>query len=448
MGTSKLTLFSFFLVTQICFAQWEQVGLDGYSINDIAVQNSNIFAVTSNSGKVYRSMDNGTNWTMIVDSCARDVEISNAGKIFVVVKDSMNGANFEWKSLHYSTDNGDTWIWSNIMEQISDSLPNVFAGYCPYNMSVGPTGIIFCYVAQRGGFGANFGNDDYFGISSDDGLTWSTPVGFSDNRGGALFDFRNQSALTYGILMYSGSVGNYLSFSSNYGITWEVIAGPEGASVIGIFSNGNIILSGPWNLPGIQISTDMCSTWTQISTVSGQVSLSYSVGLEEGIVVSIDNLGLFLFSDEGDSLGLRNEGLTNLNVQVLTLDNNGYVYAGTENGVWRRPLSEITSMEEEEIDEIPTEFSLSQNYPNPFNPSTKISWQSQVGSWQTLKIYDVLGTEVATLVDDYKPAGTYELAWNAENLPSGVYFYQLKAVDPSTGSGQVFIQTKKMLLLK
>lgn len=89
---------------------------------------------------------------------------------------------------------------------------------------------------------------------------------------------------------------------------------------------------------------------------------------------------------------------------------------------------------------IPLEFSLFQNYPNPFNPNTKISWQSPVGSWQTLKVYDVLGNEVATPVDEYKPAGKYEVNFDASKLSSGVYFYQLWA-----GS---FIETKKMVLMK
>jgi|WetSurMetagenome_2_1015567.scaffolds.fasta_scaffold01309_4 hypothetical protein len=89
---------------------------------------------------------------------------------------------------------------------------------------------------------------------------------------------------------------------------------------------------------------------------------------------------------------------------------------------------------------LPSKFSLSQNYPNPFNPSTKISWQSPVGCWQTLKIYDVLGNEVSTLVDEYKPAGTYERTWYEANLPSGIYFYQLKTEN--------YIETKKMVLLK
>jgi hypothetical protein len=148
---------------------------------------------------------------------------------------------------------------------------------------------------------------------------------------------------------------------------------------------------------------------------------------------------VFLFSDEGDSLGSRNEGFTNLNVQALTLDNNGYVYAGTANGVWRRPLSEVTSIEERPTTP-PSNYILSQNYPNPFNPSTKISWQSPVGSQQAIKVFDVLGNEIATLVNEYKPVGRYEVEFNAANLPSGVYFYQLK-----TGE---FISIKKMILIK
>ncbi len=65
---------------------------------------------------------------------------------------------------------------------------------------------------------------------------------------------------------------------------------------------------------------------------------------------------------------------------------------------------------------LPTEYELTQNYPNPFNPSTKISWQSPVGSHQTLKVYDVLGNEVATLVDEFREAGSYEVEFDASNI--------------------------------
>ncbi|MCA2005239.1 MAG: immune inhibitor A [Ignavibacterium sp.] len=93
---------------------------------------------------------------------------------------------------------------------------------------------------------------------------------------------------------------------------------------------------------------------------------------------------------------------------------------------------------------IPTQFVLNQNYPNPFNPSTKISWQSPVGSWQTLKVYDVLGNEVATLVDEFREAGRYEVEFQSavgnRQLASGIYFYKLTA-----GS---FTEVKKMILSK
>jgi hypothetical protein len=98
----------------------------------------------------------------------------------------------------------------------------------------------------------------------------------------------------------------------------------------------------------------------------------------------------------------------------------------------------IVSVDEDILELV--EFSLNQNYPNPFNPTTKISWQSPVSGHQTLKIYDVIGNEVATLVNEYKSGGSYEVDFNASKLSSGIYFYRLSA-----GS---FVQTKKMLLIK
>ena len=87
-----------------------------------------------------------------------------------------------------------------------------------------------------------------------------------------------------------------------------------------------------------------------------------------------------------------------------------------------------------------TTFSLSQNYPNPFNPSTKISYSIKEEGLVTLKVYDILGKEIATLINENKPAGTYEAEFNASQLPSGMYIYKLQA-----GS---FSDVKKMLLTK
>jgi hypothetical protein len=98
----------------------------------------------------------------------------------------------------------------------------------------------------------------------------------------------------------------------------------------------------------------------------------------------------------------------------------------------------LTNVEENSIH--PEGFALYQNYPNPFNPTTKISWQSPASNWQTIKVYDILGNEVSTLVDEFRPAGRYEVEFDAAGFPSGIFYYRVV-------SGN-FTQTMKMILLK
>ena len=173
------------------------------------------------------------------------------------------------------------------------------------------------------------------------------------------------------------------------------------------------------NFIGLASSTDNGITWNKYASNpvinSGPTGSWDADYVEVGSVMLLQDTLIHLWYD-----GSRDNTATNL---------------------WRIGLATSTLVVsvEEETDQ-PSDFTLEQNYPNPFNPSTKISWQSPVGSQQTLKIYDILGNEVATLVDEYIAAGKYEIEFSAESLPSGVYFYQLKAGE--------YINTKKMILLK
>lgn len=97
---------------------------------------------------------------------------------------------------------------------------------------------------------------------------------------------------------------------------------------------------------------------------------------------------------------------------------------------------------------LPKKFSLNQNYPNPFNPSTQIRFTIPQETKVNIKVYNILGREVTTLVNEEKPVGTYEIEFNGMGLASGIYFYQLRVGGPETSSGQGFIETKKMVLLK
>ncbi|MBE0570791.1 MAG: T9SS type A sorting domain-containing protein [Ignavibacteriaceae bacterium] len=130
----------------------------------------------------------------------------------------------------------------------------------------------------------------------------------------------------------------------------------------------------------------------------------------------------------------------------IDTDYDGDLRNSTNPDIGADELVGVVGVEDEET--FPTEFVLEQNYPNPFNPSTTFRYSIPTLTKVVIKVYDILGNEIARLMDEEKTVGTYELTWNAEGLPSGVYFYQLKAVDPSTGSGQVYVETKKMLLLK
>jgi hypothetical protein len=124
---------------------------------------------------------------------------------------------------------------------------------------------------------------------------------------------------------------------------------------------------------------------------------------------------------------VNNPTLTNLGIAPFSIP-----------GLETKLTDEITAVENDKV--IPISARLEQNYPNPFNPSTKISYTVPERSNVSLKVFNLLGSEVTELVNKEMEAGIYDTNFNAANLPSGVYFYQIKA-----GS---FVQTRKMILLK
>jgi hypothetical protein len=124
----------------------------------------------------------------------------------------------------------------------------------------------------------------------------------------------------------------------------------------------------------------------------------------------------------------------------------------SEGSIWRFTTEENpTDISDNESTIL--KFSLQQNYPNPFNPSTSIQYAISSRQFVSLKVYDVLGNEITTLVNEELSAGEYEVefsshSYEGQNLPSGVYFYQIRVGGPETSSEQAMIQTKKMIYLK
>ncbi len=116
-------------------------------------------------------------------------------------------------------------------------------------------------------------------------------------------------------------------------------------------------------------------------------------------------------------------------------------------GFWYQTTDFVTSVEQIEADLLPGEFRLEQNYPNPFNPSTTIQFAVPFQSKVKITLFDLLGREVTTFVDEeYKP-GEYKLVFEAEGLASGIYFYRIAATT-TAGQAKAFVQIKKLTLLK
>ncbi|MDT3695236.1 MAG: T9SS type A sorting domain-containing protein [Ignavibacterium sp.] len=144
----------------------------------------------------------------------------------------------------------------------------------------------------------------------------------------------------------------------------------------------------------------------------------------------------------------QNNNWENSSRLISTYDANGnetvFAWEMWENSAWQNHIqilynyTVVSDIEENLGNEF--NYSLAQNYPNPFNPSTRIQYSTSSMQHVSLKVYDLLGREVATLLDEYKSAGFYELEFDASKLSSGVYFYKLKAGD--------YFQTKKMIYLK
>ncbi|MBA4312734.1 MAG: hypothetical protein C0417_08900 [Chlorobiaceae bacterium] len=206
----------------------------------------------------------------------------------------------------------------------------------------------------------------------------------------------------------------------------------------------------------IFLSTDNGTNWNPVNTGIPSREIKTIIVEGDNLFLGISDYGVYVSANDGSSWTQVSTGLGDYYVNSLFVKDSN-LYAGTEvSGVWRRPLSQIVTGVTENPNTIPTKFSLEQNYPNPFNPLTIINYQLPIDNWVTLKVYNVLGREVATLVNEAKKLGRYEVRFDASTLSSGMYFYRLTAGNPSTsfgstqdgGSGQGFTSTKKILLVK
>ncbi len=196
--------------------------------------------------------------------------------------------------------------------------------------------------------------------------------------------------------------------------------------------------SGPFHTPSQNLPVELTSFTASLNR--NNVTLNWSTATE------INNYGFEIERKSSNEVWKKIGFVQGFGTSNSTKNYN-YLDDGLRDGLYSYRLKQIDndasvsySKEiEVEIKALNT-FSLEQNHPNPFNPSTIIKWQSPVDAWHTLKVYNVIGKEVATLVNEFRESGYYDYAFNASELPSGVYLYKLQIGD--------FVQTKKMILMR
>lgn len=348
-------------------------------------------------GKIYKSTNNGTSWTVI-----------NAGMnvSFIWSLNISGGYIFAATEQGVYKFNGTTWTLTTLAGKDVHALVS-------YNGTI--------YAATWG-----------FGIykSTDNGSSW---IQINSGLNGFL---AIQSLTVYNGGIYAGTSGGGV-FKCTNGTDWTKL-GCGYTAIWSMASTSSAVLAGTYG-DGLYRSLDGGLSWTKTSLNISFV-YSISVNLSGKIYVSSLTNGVFTSTDNGatwNSIGMDGYGVSSLLVSTTT--NN--VYVGTKEGkmfMTNAGTNNATAIEENNA--LPTEFKLEQNYPNPFNPTTKIQFAvPQAGSY-TLKVYNVLGQEVAELMNKELQAGVHTVNFDATKLASGMYIYRL--------NGSSVNMTKKMILIK
>ena len=354
-----------------------------------------------NGGGMFITANDGTNWAQIGSA-------DNSTDILSIIALDSGILAGTWNGFIQSTDDGKTW--------------NAFT----------PTGVpadtaIWCIVKMNTTLFAGTTSAIY--KSTDNGITWA------EIGSGIAVDARITSIVASGDNLFAGSAGNGVFKWTNNGTRWTTIntnLTDTHISQLVVMDNSIFAVT----LTGVYLSDNGGISWT--ADPSGLKNVNCLVAVNGQIIAGTDDKGAYLSVDKGVSWTSFSTGMP-ADTRIWSLAVSGdRIFAGTSAGIWVMDSStEVTVVREISV---PLTFALGQNYPNPFNTSTTISFSIPFKSFVSLKIYDVQGREVATIVSEETDAGYYTWKWNAGNALGGTYFYRLQA-----GS---FTETKKLFLVR
>jgi photosystem II stability/assembly factor-like uncharacterized protein len=426
--------------------RWSQEGLPPLISGSRIIKSGSATYMGTNAAGVFKSTDFGDSWFPVNNGIHAanviDINFDKDGTLYSAA----------WSSgLSKSTDLGNSW------KMINNGLTNVYF-YC---ILPDDHGILYS-GSERGAFrstdkGENWqkitrpGNGFVFNLKKDKknriyALTYGSGLYRTTDKGESWLRLDQNLFNRYFLAMafdsldniYAGD-GNRIFRSKDDGQTWtKVYEGIPLSAVTGlaVSPKGNIFAAVDYE--GVVRSTDGGDTWELKSNGVPKYLSTLNINENGNIyATAMGSGGIWQSADEGENWSNITSNLPFNQVNRIIFRNNE-LYLATDESVWKSNPDSLTSISEDDIK--PKEYFLYQNYPNPFNPSTSIKYSLPQTGRVTLSIYDLLGREVIKLIDEEKPAGEYEINWNASFYPSGVYFLRMQAGE--------FSETRKLLLMK
>lgn len=396
-------------------ATWSQVGVPGCyvwaiasSLNDVGL----VFASTESlgpfGGRMYKSTDFGNTWALVNsglnNSYVHAIAIDSGHRVF---------AGSDYQGVFRTTNNGEAWV------QVLPSVPAT-------SLCINSNDHIFA-----GG---------YQGMhrSTDNGNTWTAVNnGLTNHNVESIVIGTN--GFVYAGTTHEGPITGGVFRSTDNGTTW-LFAGLTNNTIacLAVNSEGYLFAGSASN--GVFLSMDNGVSWEQINSGLNYSNISCLAANRDGeLFAGTYDVGMFRTTNNGGVWTQTNDGLTNPFVTSVVTSVQSRILVGTGTSGMFRTADTSTDVKPV-LSEVPTEFALAQNYPNPFNPTTTINYDLPKDSRVSLKVFNILGQEVATLVSTEQKAGHKSIEWNANGVGSGVYFYLLQAGD--------FVASKKLLLLK
>lgn len=446
-------------------ANWSPMnsGLGDTTINALAVYDNYLFAGTYDNGGVWRYPLNSSpasrpNWMVfdtgngMLDVNVHSISIDANGSGWVGTDNGVG--KFDGKTwTNYSTSNSS--VPSGAVSSIAfDAQGNKWlateggglvefdgTNWTPYNTSNSTLPSNFVYAASVGPHGNKWVGTDA-GFAELSGSTWTIFNSTNSNP-----DLTDESIMSIfidgqgtkwvgtwdkGLIRFDGM--NSTEYDpSNCAMTSYIVQSmavdKQGKMWIGT-DNGLVEWDGStWTAYG---TSNSALTNADINALAIDTAGNKWVGTKAG-------LGKF----DGTNWAIYttgNSGLPSMVIQSLAIDSHGNKWIGTDNGLAIFNENGVVNGVKHKPNQTPASFSLSQNYPNPFNPSTSISYELSANSYVSLKVYDVLGREVRTLVNERQSAGTHAVKFDGSGLSSGVYFYRLVA--------GAYVASRKLVLMK